>query len=598
MSESTYILGISESHNATAALVKDGKLIAAASEERFSRRKTHKGFPKRAIKYVLKEAGISPKELDLVVSSFQNNAMYALYESDEPSNKGIEPSGNLLGNLIVGLSPLFNEFSYLIPPLRKLRSNIFEFQYFITQAIMQKPRVEYIQKRLGVPKEKIFFALHHDCHVYGSYALRTTTHQGPYLVITLDGEGDKYCATVGVYKNGKYTRISSTPNFRSIGRLYLDMTTYLGMKPNEHEYKVMGMAPYSETKRAEKVHAILKPLIWTDDNLVFHSQMDDRLFYFFIKENLEKYRFDYLSAGVQLFTEELIVDWVKKAIRKTHIKNLILGGGVFMNVKVNKLIAEIPEVKSISICPSSGDESTAIGAAFYGYELVKNGTTNLSLPIEPVGPLYLGPTFTEQDFKNILKKPKWKNQFELIPCRNIPKKIARLLASGEIVALMQGRMEFGARALGNRSILANPQNRDIVDILNQKIKSRDFWMPFASSLLKEAEKDYIKNPKNISGPYMILAFDTTPQAKKDIFAAMHPSDLTTRPQIVEKSWNETYWTIINEFRKLTGIGGVLNTSFNLHGEPIVHTPEDALHTMKESDLNWLATETLLIKKKS
>ncbi len=596
MNKDVYILGISESHNATAALVKNGKLIAAASEERFSRKKTHSGFPTRAINYVLKKAGIGAGELDLIVSSFQNHAMYSLYEIDEELKEDSHKAGAVLQKIILKVTPLFRKITYYVKPLRKIRGLLFRIYYPITQKIMYEPRVKYIENKLGISADKIRFAAHHTAHIYASYAMRTMKDHDPVLIMTLDGEGDEYCATVGVYKNGKYERISSTPNYNSVGKLYQAATVFLGMKPNEHEYKVMGLAPYSETKRSEAVYTIIKDLIWVDDDLVFHSQMDDTIFDFFIKEKLQNIRFDYIGGGFQLFTERLVLDWVKRAIKKTGINNIIFGGGVFMNVKLNKLIMELPELNDVSFCPSCGDESTAIGAAFYGYELAAKSSTDLSMKIDPVGTLYLGPAFGEADFDKALEKPDRKGLFEKVRVENIERKVAELVSNGEIVAIMFGRMEFGARALGNRSILADPRKKDIVDQLNRTIKMRDFWMPFASSIMKEREEELINNPKNILAPYMMLAFDTTKRGKEEIKAALHPADFTTRPQIVEKSWNQRYWNIINEFQKLTGVGGVLNTSFNIHGEPVVCSSEDALHTMECSEIKWLATENFLIRK--
>jgi carbamoyltransferase len=596
MKKDMYILGISESHNATAALIKNGKLVAVASEERFSRKKTHTGYPKRAIKFVLKEAGISANKLDAVVSSFQTHSMYSLYEIDEVSSASNSNKTGVFSRFISRVDPVITALSYGVPLLRKLRRSLFPFYRFATQFFLEGKRKEYISKILGISPEKIHFAPHHECHIYASYAFRTIETTEPVLLITLDGEGDRYCAGVNVFKEGHYEKVSHTPNFRSIGKLYLAVTTYLGMRPNEHEYKVMGMAPYADTKMSQQVCEILEPLLWVNSDLTFGSSMDDRLFLQFLEKHLKGYRFDYICGGIQLFTERLIVEWVKKIVEATGIHNIIFGGGVFMNVKVNKLLCDLTEVEKASFCPSSGDESTAIGAAFYGHELAKLGTVNLSLPISAVGPLSLGPGYSEANFLSVLKKKSRMGKFEVLRPKNIEKEVARLLSNGEIVAVMYGKMEFGARALGNRSILANPNNPNVVRVLNQKIKHRDFWMPFALSLLEEYAGDYIVNPKGVENPYMMVAFATHPSNYENIQAGTHPQDCTTRPQIVKKTWNKKYWTVIDEFRKLTGIAGVLNTSFNLHGEPIVCSPEDALHTMENSALTWLATETLLIKK--
>jgi len=294
-------------------------------------------------------------------------------------------------------------------------------------------------------------------------------------------------------------------------------------------------------------------------------------------------------------TERLIVDWVGRAIETAGINSLVLGGGVLMNVKANKRISEIDEVSDVSFCPGAGDESTAIGAALVGLARLREQAGEPAPPQRLEG-VYFGPAYGEQDMLDALEKPEYKGRFSFESCPNMAERVAAILAEGGVVARMAGRMEFGARALGNRSILADPRNRDVVDIINRKIKSRDFWMPFAGTILSERESDYILNPKSIAAPYMMLAFETTSRARTDLPAAMHPHDQTMRPQVLKKSANESYWQIIKEFEKVTGVGGVLNTSFNLHGEPIVCSPEDALHTLVESDLEWLATETLLVRK--
>jgi len=265
-----------------------------------------------------------------------------------------------------------------------------------------------------------------------------------------------------------------------------------------------------------------------------------------------------------------------------------------MNVKLNLKIMEMPEVRKFFVFPSCGDESLAIGAAYYGYEQVcKDKGKNVD--IEPLGDLYKGPEYSNEYIENVLKK---ESGIVYSFFDNIEEKIVELLTKKEIVARFAGRMEWGARALGNRSILADASNYEVVKIINEMIKQRDFWMPFAPTILKEREDDYIVNPKKVPAPYMILAFNSKEKAKKDLVAAMHPYDYTLRPQILEKEENEKYYKIIKIFEEMTGMGGILNTSFNLHGYPIVCSPEDAIHVFKNSGLKYLALENWLVKKKN
>jgi carbamoyltransferase len=261
-----------------------------------------------------------------------------------------------------------------------------------------------------------------------------------------------------------------------------------------------------------------------------------------------------------------------------------------MNVKANKRIMELPEVESVYVFPSCGDETNSFGAAFlvYAHERTRKG---LPIDSEPMGPLYLGSEFDDGEIKAVLKEYPFRHQY----VETIEKEIAYLLAKGEIVARFKGRMEFGARALGNRSILADPSRREVIRTINDMIKNRDFWMPFAPSILAERAPDYLINPKNIAAPYMVMAFDTA--CNTDQFcASVHPYDRTVRPQVVNASWNPGYYSLLKEFEKLTGRGAILNTSFNLHGHPIVCTPRDALQVFSDSGLRFMGIGNFLVEK--
>jgi carbamoyltransferase len=283
---------------------------------------------------------------------------------------------------------------------------------------------------------------------------------------------------------------------------------------------------------------------------------------------------------------------VKNCIKKTNVHKIACGGGVFMNVKANKKISELPEVDELFVFPSCGDESLSIGAAYYLYAQ-KCLECGISPQIDPLMNLYFGDSFSRSDAKETIRTAGGQFEFEYVS--DIEKRVSELLVDGKIVARCKGRMEFGARALGNRSILADPSNPKCIREINMMIKNRDFWMPFAPVILKEREGDYIVNPKNIPAPYMILTFDTT-GARERIIAAIHQADLTTRPQVIEREWNPEYYDIIKHFERETGIGGLLNTSFNLHGFPIVHGPKEALWTFNNSGLEYLALGDYLLHK--
>jgi carbamoyltransferase len=307
------------------------------------------------------------------------------------------------------------------------------------------------------------------------------------------------------------------------------------------------------------------------------------------------YRFDWIAGAIQKLTEEVLVKWIQRAIETTGIRNVCLGGGVFMNVKANSQIMYETPVEELRICPSAGDESTAIGSAYHGYKMLCE-QNSIEFNPRPIPNLYLGPSYCEEEIGSAIEETGLRKKYIVESIEDMTDQVAGLLAKGKIVARFSGRMEFGARALGNRSILADPSNMEIVKVLNKQIKQRDFWMPFAPTILEERQHDYIQNPKQIEAPHMVLAFNTNRLAWKELRAALHPYDNTCRPQILNEHSNKEYYDLVKKFEAITGIGGILNTSFNLHGEPIVCSPKDAIQTFENSGLGYLALGNFLISK--
>ncbi|MGI0023398.1 MAG: carbamoyltransferase C-terminal domain-containing protein, partial [Nitrososphaeraceae archaeon] len=289
------------------------------------------------------------------------------------------------------------------------------------------------------------------------------------------------------------------------------------------------------------------------------------------------------------------IKWIRNAIKNTGIRKLACAGGVFMNVKANMLILEMDEVDSLFIFPSGGDESLAIGAAYNVYVdyLSKIGKKVNTTPISSV---YFGPSYSNEEIRESIKN--LDDNYIMEYHDDINGYIAESIVSGDIIARFNGRMEFGARALGNRSILADPSKYEKVREINAAIKQRDFWMPFAPTILSEKQDDVIINSKNVQAPFMTLAFRTKESAHKELVSAIHPYDFTARPQVLEKQHNVSYYDLITQFNKLTGIPAILNTSFNLHGEPIVCTPGDAIRTLQNSGLQCLAIGNYFIRKRN
>ena len=301
-------------------------------------------------------------------------------------------------------------------------------------------------------------------------------------------------------------------------------------------------------------------------------------------------RFDHVAGGLQIFVERFLVRWIRSCVLETGISKVALSGGVFMNVKANQKILEIPELDELFIFPSCGDETNAIGASWLLYQQM-----SASLP-KPLEQFCLGNEFVNDQVEAALQRYQFKSNVKVSHAKDVEKDVAGLLAKNEIVARFQGRMEFGARALGNRSILANPGSANAVRIINEMIKCRDFWMPFAPSVLEERTGDYFVKPKPMRAPYMIITFDTKENKRECFSAAIHPYDFTGRPQEVNEAWNPRYYKLIKHFESLTGEGIILNTSFNLHGEPVVCSPDDALRVFDISGLQHLAIEDFLLTK--
>ena len=582
------VLGVSESHCSTACLLRDGEVVACVSEERLNRIKNWGGFPSLAVREVLRLANLEPDDVDRLVLHGYSPWIYGWYS-------GVNQADSKHRRLMSSRQVLSKALYYLPkawPVYELLRNRVYRAR---VHERWNQERLQFASSQSGVPLDRIVCTDHHLCHAYaGLHGVLGRPHD-EYLVLTSDGHGDDCCATVSTYQKGSWRRLASTPNNHSLADVYMEVTRYLGMKPDEHEYKVMGLAPYAAAADVERTFALLKPLVWRS-GLEYDSLISDQAYYSYLKKQLEGQRFDWIAGAVQLLIEKLLQEWTTEAIHQTGVRHVVLSGGIFHNVKANMCIGSLPEVETLAICPSPGDESTAIGAAYWGYEQ-ECLRRNIPFEPQPLENLYLGPEYSQTEIEQSIER--FRDQ-ELVcsveRSEQIEGRIAELLAGGNLVARFDGRMEFGARALGNRSLLAHPTDPQVIKVLNHQIKNRDFWMPFAGTILSERQHDYVHNPKCLSAPYMVLAFATTPRAQAEMAAAMHSADHTMRPQILDRVTNPGYYEVLKQFEARTGIGGVLNTSFNLHGEPIVCSPDDALATFSRSGLRHLALGNFLLSK--
>jgi carbamoyltransferase len=559
-----FVLGVHDGHTAGAAIIKNGKVIAAISEERLTNNKNQSGTPVLSIAKVFDIAGITPGEVALAAISSR------IRVTPDPGRV----NDSLLFQVHMRLAPYFRDDRLIDWAVR-----------FLSHLPLRRDTLKALSD-IGIPRSKITYIEHHLGHAAAAYYSRPWSHKT--LIFTLDGMGDGLSATVNVGSGSTIRRIAKSSYYDSLGNnLYSEMASYMGMKRCEHEYKLMGLAPYGDPAMTEEIFQSIirinpdKPLVF--ENISGAYLADLQALY---RLRLAHKRFDHVAAGVQKVFEDLVISWVKNAIAATGVSRIACAGGAFLNVKANKLIRDLPDVTDSFFYPAADDGGLAVGAALAGYsEYCRNNKLRTS-PV-PVGDIYYGQSFTTEFIRERLK-------FKRIPERKILPAdeaiVARMLSEGKIIARFSGRDEWGPRALGNRSIMADPRNGNIIHKINFSIKQRDFWMPFAPAILAEDQKRYLV--KSRFAPYMIEAFDTTNEAN-EIEAALHPFDRTARPQTVN-DWNPGWQRLIREFKKQTGVGAVLNTSYNLHGYPLVSTPDQAIWTFRNSKLDGLLFDNLLI----
>jgi carbamoyltransferase len=565
------ILGIHDGHNASVCLMEDGNVKWLIQEERLRREKNFDGFPSMAFEKIMQLEGITVKDIDHV--ALNGNYM------PSPLNRA-----RLLAvfNNYGGISSWVKSYLKSVPLIESAK-----------RAVNRAERLSRL-RYYGFDETRVRFIDHHECHASSAYFGNGNLDE-PVLVLTNDGAGDRICATVSIGVGGSLKRISSVGEKHSVGLLYAMFTFLTGMIPLEHEYKLMGMAPYADSKGVRKVadefHAMFQlseeGLTWkfTKGYSIYTS-----LEYF--KQFIFLKRFDHLMGGLQLFTEEFLMAWVKSAIKKTGVRKIALAGGTFMNVKANQRLIECDEVDEIFVFPSCGDESNAYGAAANIYASLAP-----TVSLQKLGSIYWGAEWSDDSIKFAYDHYGFKHSYTIKRSDDIEMELALILASGEVVARFKGREEFGARSLGNRAIIANPSKPEVIKEINEMIKCRDFWMPFACSILDQNMDDYVVWDRKKNLPhYMIMTYNTKLQSHSQLSGGIHPYDKTVRPQYVTREHNEDYWRLIERFKELTGIGGVLNTSLNLHGLPLVFKPEDAFEVIDNSGLRHLAIGNYLLCK--
>lgn len=569
------VLGIHDGHNASACVMDDGEVISVLQEERITREKNKSGFPVLSIRHILDCSNV--KASDLAVIGMHGNYM--------PPPLGRD-------GLLAYYKKLLNSGPWSAPLLRNRLKSIPTF----ARPYERRNRTNRLRQvaEAGLPVERVRFVDHHTCHAASAY-YGWGEYSEPVLVLTNDGAGDRLCATVSIGRGGKVERIAAVHEDHSIGNLYAAFTFLTGFVPLEHEYKLMGMAPYADHKGCRKVaDELWRMFEFSPDGLTWRYTGGRSVFAAtrHLAEFMMLRRFDHIMGGLQLFTEEFLTTWVSNCIRKTGISRVAMAGGTFMNVKANARIMGLEDVTRIFVFPSCGDEANAIGLCYH----LTAETAGPDM-CRPLGSIYLGPEWSDDEIERAFRSYAFSRPYTIRREADVEAAAADILAQGHVLGRFKGREEFGARSLGNRAILADPSKPDVIKEINEMIKNRDFWMPFASSILDDTMDRYVVWSSEKNQPhYMIMTYDTKPDAATEIAGGIHPYDKTVRPQMITKAHNHDYWHLVDEFRRRRGIGGVLNTSLNLHGLPLVHSPDDAYFLMEHSSLRHLAIGNFIVER--
>jgi len=562
----SFILGLHSGHNASASIGDESGLIYAVQEERLRGEKNYWGTPTQAMHACLRHVGATPS--DLLVIAHGSTQAHCRYHSRDDVLRAYRRQKSVVG---------------------KLRQRIAVPLFIALRPTWGRDQLKADLAAAEFGSVPVSFHDHHTAHAATAYYGLRANPEEKYLVLTCDGDGDGLCATVRIMGGGEDRLVAATPWDNSLGALYSWITFGMGFVPLEHEYKLMGMAPYASDRAAAELANVFANYLHLDaEQLQFRrstfrrtNDLSENLF-----RDLKGKRFDHICAGLQRFTEDLLCQWTAAAVRATGVRRVLAAGGVFMNVKANKRIAELDGVESFEAFPSCSDETLSIGA--YYLEAAQRFSAD-RLP--QLKHFYLGDDLAEAETAEAVRAAGFRFSQPL----DMTAKIAEILAAGQPVARCAGPMEFGARALGNRSILADPRNQDVVRIINQMVKKRDFWMPFAPMVLAARQDEYLKNPKRLPSPYMMMTFDTRDNFR-EMIAAVHNADLTCRAQILERDQNPAMHAILQAFAERTGCGVILNTSFNLHGWPIVRTAADALYVFANSGLEYLQVGKFLVSK--
>lgn len=564
------VLGIHDGLGASACLVKNGNITGAVSEERFTQKKNDVGFPYNSIKYLCQDVDDPIISIPWIEGSAWIRRFFPSYEEkrrllwrkqvEKPSKFKMQIN-NIVFNFVQNQKP------------KKL--------WRFLGKTAKYPLLKRF-KKAGVQPKQLYFVDHHMAHAASAYY---TSGFDPSLIITLDGSGDGLSGSINIGRKGEIERIEEFYAKDSLGLFYGAVTYALDMKYSEDEGKTMSLAPYSYPTRIRELNKIIKT-----KNGKPYSKFKKRyelLMAEWIKNNiLWKYNREALAYAAQKHLEKCVLEIVRKYIEETGINKIAVAGGVFSNVILNMKIRELPEVKDFFVFPNMGDGGLSTGASLYIDNLMNNGYNK-----KQIKHVYLGPSYKNSEIKEKLEKNTDKIKYE--EKSDISNYTGEMIKQGNIVLWFQGKMEFGPRALGNRSILAPANDVECKEKLNASVKKRPYFQPFSPTILEE---DAEKILEKYSSPnrFMTAGFMSKKSIRDSIKAVIH-IDGTTRPQILGKE-NKKFSSVIENIKKDTGIGAVLNTSFNKHRYPIVCTPRDAIWTLLNSEAKYMSIGKFFVEK--
>ena len=578
-----FILGISAFyHDSAAVLISDGEIIAAAQEERFTRIKHDDSFPEHAIQYVLSEGGITQDDLEAV--AFYDKPLLK-FERLLETYHSFAPAGLL--NFIRSVPVWIKEKLYI----KRLLSKKF--------------------KRLSEKPVTLLFPEHHLSHAASAF------YPSPYeeaAILTIDGVGEWATASICMAKPGELKVCKELRFPHSLGLFYSAFTYYLGFKVNSGEYKLMGLAPYGDRTSEQTIifkRKILSEIIdiREDGSLLLNmdyflfatkwKMTDDKKLSSLLglarREPESEITGDHknLAMAVQEITESVVVALARTAKNITKCKNLVMAGGVALNCTANSKLLHAGIFENIWIQPAAGDAGGALGAAYAAFHIWFKKDKKKSPDPDYMKGTFLGPQYSDKEILRYLKKQDTRFLY-FEDSQELSSVVSKRISEGNIIGWFQGRMEFGPRALGNRSILADPGNPNMQQILNLKIKFREGFRPFAPAVLAEDARLYFVPATN--SPYMLFVSEVKEEYRRTFPAITHV-DYSSRIQTVRKQDNPAFWNLINEFKKISGHGILINTSFNVRGEPIVCTPEDAYRCFMKCGMDFLVIGNYLFDKK-